>query len=34
MPSSSRAYPLKLEDKAKFYLEMFQDLGIKKTVIA
>lgn len=28
MPSSSRAYPLKLEKKAEVYRRMFQDLGL------
>lgn len=28
MPSSSRAYPLKVEKKAEVYLSMFQQLGI------
>lgn len=28
MPSSSRAYPLKVEKKAEVYLPMFQQLGI------
>ena len=29
MPSSSRAYPLKLEKKAEAYRRMFEELGIK-----
>lgn len=28
MPSSSRAYPMKLERKAEYYQRMFQDLGM------
>ena len=28
MPSSSRAYPMKLERKAAFYLRMFQEIGL------
>lgn len=28
MPSSSRAYPMKLEQKAEFYRSMFQSIGI------
>ncbi len=28
MPSSSRAYPMKLERKAESYLQMFRDLGM------
>ena len=28
MPSSSRAYPLKLEEKAKIYKEMMQNIGL------
>lgn len=28
MPSSSRAYPMRLEDKARFYRRMFVDLGM------
>lgn len=28
-PSSSRAYPMKLEDKAGYYKKMFEELGIK-----
>ena len=28
MPSSSRAYPMKLERKAEAYLQMFRDLGM------
>ncbi len=28
MPSSSRAYPLKIEKKAQVYSQMFQDLGL------
>lgn len=27
-PSSSRAYPMRLEDKAAYYKKMFEDLGI------
>lgn len=29
MPSSSRAYPLKLERKAEYYEKMFRDIGLK-----
>lgn len=29
MPSSSRAYPMKVERKAAFYDNMFLELGIK-----
>ena len=29
MPSSSRAYPMKLERKAEYYQRMFQDLGMR-----
>ena len=28
MPSSSRAYPMKIERKAAFYLRMFQEIGL------
>ena len=28
MPSSSRAYPMKLEEKSRYYQEMFQTIGI------
>ncbi len=28
MPSSSRAYPMKLEEKAAYYLEMMQHIGL------
>jgi hypothetical protein len=28
MPSSSRAYPLKLEKKAAYYRQMFNDLSL------
>lgn len=28
MPSTSRAYPMKLEDKAEYYRKMFEDIGI------
>lgn len=28
MPSSSRAYPMKLEKKAEFYAQMLKDLGL------
>lgn len=28
MPSTSRAYPMRLEDKARYYKEMFQQIGI------
>jgi len=28
MPSSSRAYPMKLEEKARYYRSMFQSVGI------
>lgn len=28
MPSSSRAYPMKIERKATFYLRMFQEIGL------
>ncbi|MBD5236958.1 MAG: uracil-DNA glycosylase family protein [Bacteroidales bacterium] len=28
MPSTSRAYPMKVEDKAEYYRKMFEDVGI------
>ena len=28
MPSTSRAYPMKLEDKAEYYRKMFEEIGI------
>jgi hypothetical protein len=28
MPSSSRAYPMKLEEKASYYREMMHKIGI------
>ena len=28
MPSSSRAYPMKLEEKAKYYRDMMKQIGI------
>lgn len=28
MPSTSRAYPIRLEDKARYYKDMFQQIGI------
>lgn len=31
MPSTSRAYPLKLEKKAEFYAEMFRSTGVLNT---
>jgi hypothetical protein len=27
-PSSSRAYPMKVEEKATYYAKMFQDIGL------
>ena len=30
MPSTSRAYPMKLEDKAEFYRKMFREVGVLK----
>lgn len=31
MPSTSRAYPMKLENKAEFYRKMFKEVGVLKT---
>lgn len=28
MPSSSRAFPMKTEDKAAYYQHMFEDIGL------
>lgn len=30
MPSTSRAYPMKMEKKAEFYKKMFQEIGVLK----
>ena len=30
MPSSSRAYPMKLEEKAQYYCEMMQRIGLTR----
>jgi hypothetical protein len=32
MPSTSRAYPKPLEEKAKIYATMFHEIGIKEKI--
>ena len=31
MPSTSRAYPMRLEEKARYYAEMFKEIGLLNT---